>query len=398
VARPSVTTLRTRTGGGLRVYLKRGWYSSGDGELLGVVLTDQPWLTWPIDLNAGLVVSEAARVVADQAAQRLFDRQLIAPRGQANLAATERLVRGAGLTNDEIATASTMSLSKLAAGLQGIEAGLSGIIGQLLAQGIDPDKLVTHWGRDPLWGAALPAGGPFIHQFPLRTAVGTGLSLQETTKATVTVVGHTPRYDPTRGLWYCDIQVDAGSSYTPFVRLALCRYQPWSIDDAHLSRVVLADFAQLLPERRAAFTRRAGAVSVSVSGPGSYTSVATRLTGTPDGPVGDGLSRRMGATVQRLPAGADPDLGWVDTGDEITLAATTTSGLGAVTWAGTVPVPDAPAGTTQRVLVREYELLETDPDPEDPLGATRLIHSGPVEFPTVVTIRQRVVYADTFLL
>jgi hypothetical protein len=61
-------------------------------------------------------------------------------------------------------------------------------------------------------------------------------------------------------------------------------------------------------------------------------------------------------------------------------------------------VPDAPAGTTQRVLVREYELLETDPDPEDPLGATRLIHSGPVEFPTVVTIRQRVVYADTFLL
>lgn len=30
-----------RTGGGLRVYIKRPWYSSGDGEMLGVILSDE---------------------------------------------------------------------------------------------------------------------------------------------------------------------------------------------------------------------------------------------------------------------------------------------------------------------------------------------------------------------
>ena len=33
-----------RTGGGLRIYMDRPWYSSGDGELLGVVV-------WPSTLG-----------------------------------------------------------------------------------------------------------------------------------------------------------------------------------------------------------------------------------------------------------------------------------------------------------------------------------------------------------
>ncbi len=33
---------RKRIGGGLRVYLERPWYSSGDGELLGIVLFKNP--------------------------------------------------------------------------------------------------------------------------------------------------------------------------------------------------------------------------------------------------------------------------------------------------------------------------------------------------------------------
>ena len=57
-------------------------------------------------------------------------------------------------------------------------------------------------------------------------------------------------------LWYCDLQLDAGASYFPFVRLALARYQPNSIAGEHLSRVVFPDFAQLVAERTAT-TRRA---------------------------------------------------------------------------------------------------------------------------------------------
>jgi hypothetical protein len=41
--------------------------------------------------------------------------------------------------------------------------------------------------------------------------------------------------------------MDPGNAYFPFVRLALARFQPDSIPDAHLSRVILAEFIQLVP-------------------------------------------------------------------------------------------------------------------------------------------------------
>ena len=66
IGRLSPTSLRTRSGGGLRVYLDRPWYSSGVDELLGVVLEDQPWIMWPIDMEVGLEVSAVARALADE--------------------------------------------------------------------------------------------------------------------------------------------------------------------------------------------------------------------------------------------------------------------------------------------------------------------------------------------
>jgi hypothetical protein len=42
--------------------------------------------------------------------------------------------------------------------------------------------------------------------------------------------------------------------YAPFIRLALVRYQPHALPDAKLSRVVLADFAQLTRVRSAVVT------------------------------------------------------------------------------------------------------------------------------------------------
>jgi hypothetical protein len=39
------------------------------------------------------------------------------------------------------------------------------------------------------------------------------------------------------------------ATYAPFVRLALVRYQPHALVASKVSRVVLADFAQLTPDR-----------------------------------------------------------------------------------------------------------------------------------------------------
>jgi len=56
-----------------------------------------------------------------------------------------------------------------------------------------------------------------------------GLAAAKTAPA-VAVAGHTVSYDQDRSLWYSDIQFDwstkSGTSYFPFVRLALARYQP----------------------------------------------------------------------------------------------------------------------------------------------------------------------------
>ncbi len=55
--------------------------------------------------------------------------------------------------------------------------------------------------------------------------------------------------DDERRLWFCDIGVNPGAAYWPFVRLALGRHQPCSTEGAHLSEVVLADVMQLAADR-----------------------------------------------------------------------------------------------------------------------------------------------------
>jgi len=117
----------------------------------------------------------------------------------------------------------------------------------------------------------------------------------------VDVVPHAVGYDDARNLWYADIVVSPGETYFPFIRLALARFQPASVDGLHLSAAVLADFAQLTPDRLAIVTRgeRADTRFVEVFGH----TPEERSLGAQAGDVR--------VSLQRLPAGADPDLGWL---------------------------------------------------------------------------------------
>jgi hypothetical protein len=158
------TLVRTRKTG-IRVYLDRPWYSSGDGELLGVVLADP-----------------------------------------------------ANYPPDEMRR-----------------------------------SFVTHWGGDPIWQTDPVPGAPQLANFSRAVATGEGLVVDEMTDEAVLVAGHAVDFDPDRRLWFCDIAVDIEGSYRPFIRLALARYQPSSVSAKELSRILLADFVQLLPERTVAF-------------------------------------------------------------------------------------------------------------------------------------------------
>jgi len=168
-------TLSSTRVGRLRVYVDRPWYSSGEGELLGVVFK-------------GLYASSSP-----------FDS--------------------------------------------------------------DPDQLeshkpyVTQCGQDPTMVSA-----PVLAAMPGQTSPsivsdarrGHSLSLDEKLGLQVDVDGYPVFFDPERNAHFADIAVPVGDgAYFPFVRLALVRYQPDSIDGVELSRVVVADFAQLAPDRTA---------------------------------------------------------------------------------------------------------------------------------------------------
>jgi len=224
----------TRLGNGLRVWLDRPWFSSGDGELLGVILHGE-----------------------------------------------------AGRFTDI------------------------------------PDKkqlLVTQWGLDPVWETALPKNATRATDFPARVTTDT-VRLQEFPASTdpfVEVVGHRVHWDDGRGLWYCDIELEPGASYMPFIRLALVRYQPNALPGHEISKVVTAEFAQVLPRRRAVFSVAAGKVklrvhgSVPMGGPMKFNvdSPYLNLSFAHD-PMDTGRNRFELVLQTRDPA-IDSDLAWRD--------------------------------------------------------------------------------------
>ena len=266
-------TVSTRTGGTLRVYLDRPWWSSGDGELLGVLL----WRRGSI---------------------------------------------------------------------------LDGVVA--------PDDLkpyVTQWGQDPLFESGATQGTPTLASFP-RSGVaqrGTALTLDELSGVTVDVAGHSVAFDEDRGLWYCDIEVDVAGAYSPFVRLALARYQPNSLTNAHLSRVVLADFIKLAENRTATVIRNERDPSlllVSVAGR-SYETVSN----TP-GPS------TVEVSLQRLRPGFDPavagDLAWEASPGQpgrVVLEPAQRIRSDSTIWSGSISIPNE-AGP-HRLLIREFEVFSS---------------------------------------
>ncbi|MFD1158912.1 hypothetical protein [Roseovarius aestuarii] len=222
----------TRHGNGLRIWLDRPWFSSGDGELLGVVL-------------------------------------------------------------------------------HGNNANFSTITD-------DMEKLVTQWGTDPLWETAKPKKTIRDQDFPARVTAET-IPLQErSNNSQVRIVGHRVHWDGERGLWFCDIELNPGATYMPFVRLALVRYQPNAIPGAKISKVVLAEFSQILPRRRIVAKKDATKLDVTLHGPDPQRGPldATRDSAFQNvsfvnGPFETGRNR-VELVLQEQKDGIKSDLGWED--------------------------------------------------------------------------------------
>jgi len=253
---------------------------------------------------------------------------------------------------------------------------------------------ITQWGADPIWAAprALPQF-PGTWNFPDAVATEYQLPLDAHDPKThsarqVDVAGHDVHYDKIRGLYYCDLTLDTETTtYMPFVRLALARYQPHALVEAKLSRVVLADFAQLTPERALMATAdpfTPGTIRVAVSGP------------APTGPVPLLIERPLRlrptvitVTVQEKDPRVEGDLGWSDA------AGFTVSeqprdpanpGQDFILWNGVVRFTGSLESGRYRLMVREHEVHRVDRERGEVPGI--------LEIP-LPALGSRLVYAET---
>lgn len=198
-----------------RIWLGRGWFSSGEGERLGVVL-------WPPNYGS------------------LTDAQV---------------------DKNEVSLAH-----------QGRKTTLSNFEDSDLGGG---GAFITRWGGDPIRDDIIPQHGYFIpptafgelnaaeasrvasnpHQPDLVTSAkmpvpkrgGTDGKFEE--YLTVSLLTYVPCFDPDREEWFVDVDLRTKSAAEPFVRFGLVRYQEHSIsEDLKVSEPATV-MMQLLPER-----------------------------------------------------------------------------------------------------------------------------------------------------
>jgi hypothetical protein len=269
--------VRHRKGGGVRVYLERPWFSSGDGELLAVILADA--VNYPPD-----------------DAHRPF---------------------------------------------------------------------VTQWGNDPIFGTRPLTAAPLPANFSRAVTTASGLTLEEISGLAIQppglqAAGHRVEFDPDRKLWFCDIQVESDPLvYCPLVRLALARYQSESLVGVELSRIVLADFLPLLPDRTITVTPVADSpVTVDVQLDGLTYSANAWQPGDEAGDHEDlnPTPPLVQVTIEQRIPGAVDDAGWQPADPPIQPQATSAALAGQAVpgplWSGRVSVP---VRGRFRVVVKEFE-------------------------------------------
>jgi hypothetical protein len=348
---------------GVRVWLARPWFSSGDGELLGVLVFDpDEWVPGP-DPNAPWKRQPKAQQAPDGATSMWGADPIVQHGGGTSNPTVPPLLTLDQLVLDLLETAAAESV--------GIRPPLDGQVAG---------------GRDRGWpdgpGNPVAAAG----SIPLRDVRD---------HPSVRVLGYQPEYDETSGRWFVDIALQETQALWPFVRLAVARYQPHSIAGCELSPVALTSWVQPLPTRTLTVSRPdARHVQVTLTGVVSWLRWdphgAPGLPGeqlSADSPTGDAAvraarlqqSRTVRATVQTRPAGAG-DLEWEMVSTSLLVAVSVDeSGGFRATWSGSVVLPEGagtPSGdaagypglrrpggpeSTWRVLVEEHELLDADP-------------------------------------
>ncbi|QXQ07824.1 hypothetical protein KX816_07465 [Sphingosinicellaceae bacterium] len=276
----------------------------------------------------------------------------------------------------------------------------------ITSNGEDAGVHTSVWGSDPVWfnaGPAVPLVGLSVED--LYGAAGIDgvrgpdprLSLLKILPAggkLVSAIGYRPEYNAERQLWFVDVAIEPAASVWAFVRLAVARYQPNSLQGLELSPIVLCDFTQLLPERTMTVSRPdVTTVRVTVSGPaglresapaaapGVFAQKQTIPTGIDPGALGVGgpyplgaadptnamaKDRRVYAVLEHREPGDVSDLDWHAVHrQELSIGGL--SAAGEFAWTGvidigtSIPLGEPGQDRGWRITVEEHEGIEGDP-------------------------------------
>jgi hypothetical protein len=349
-----------RVGGGLRVYLDRPWYSSGNGEQLAVVLypdaradlpekakafvtqwgLDPLWEDGPRTFNPSASISKQP---VPQAKQPVLKPNVIRPRG-----IPEEL--------EEEVTSRAVSPANLQAGkaqlLRQYGVGISNPTPAHFrnAVAVRHDLGIRETASPDL--AIRSRGVPLI-TIQKKSLVQARPQILSRPPMPVTICAFDVKPDISRQLWYCDIEMDPGTAYFPFVRLALARYQVNSIRGAHLSPVLLADFAQLVPNRTASV----------VMNPQDPNHALVTVAGVP-GTAGSQRQSKIEVEVEESNPAVGGELGWTPVPSR---GPTTLPRVNAQQWTGPVALP-APSGKEYRLVIKEYEVFNVPKEADSSPG------------------------------
>jgi hypothetical protein len=192
-----------------------------------------------------------------------------------------------------------------------------------------------------------------------------------------TIYPFTVSHDKARG-YFCDITFKVGSSYFPFIRLSLARYQANSLKGMELSEIIDVGFQQLAPNR---------AVALKYEDSASSRKIIITVEGA-EPAAGNAIGHQTEVILEERNAAdfaTDPELGWSPAAQQP--ISETRPFPRTQLWVGNVTVPIADATKKRRLLIREFELFapNTHPAGQGWLGQSAADQRN----------NRRLVYADT---
>lgn len=268
----TVTTCRKMS---VRVRMRRPWFSSGEGERVGIVL----WPPHLFTLESEDIQQDVIRALAD--GRDPINLRLLPPDGSsiAELQDSDLGPGGAWVSRwgaDPIRPGYPVQGALLSPSNFG-----DPVAGKKVWDTAPPENYKALWtAGDKVWDSPperlLPDRAIIPNVLMPIPATPDSPESRDVEPAggfmTVALLTHEARFDPEQELWYADVDIDPLDVSYPFVRVGLVRYQPHAPRELRTSEPI-TEWIQLLPERTASASfeedSQFSVLTVTVKGPAS---------------------------------------------------------------------------------------------------------------------------------